>query len=158
MKLNNEAAVFPQSEGTRLAAILKHKLLYGLTYFRVNHALVQFTTTNDVQHKKTNDVKHTCNVTTYRNTVSWQCGRDSWPRYVSKVGYAVTLLACSVGCRYLAVASKGWYGYGLSRSGHETWHVTTVRSSRLLAPVTNWEPHGVALAVTPWGTGWKFRS
>jgi hypothetical protein len=33
---------------------------------------------------------HTCNVTTYRNTVSWQCGRDSWPRNVSKVVYAVT--------------------------------------------------------------------
>jgi len=22
---------------------------------------------------------HTCKVTAYRNTVSWQCGRDSWP-------------------------------------------------------------------------------
>jgi hypothetical protein len=95
---------------------------------------------------------HTCNVTTYRNTVSWQCGRDSWPRYVSKVGYAVTLRACSVRCRYLSVASKGWYGYGLSRSGRATWHVTTVRSlafftfMMLLAPVTNWEPYGVTLA------------
>jgi hypothetical protein len=75
---------------------------------------------------------HTCNVTAYRNAVSWQCGRDSWPRNVSKVGYAVTLRACSVLCRYLAVASKGWYGYGLSRYGRATWHVTTVRSSRLL--------------------------
>jgi hypothetical protein len=74
---------------------------------------------------------HTCNVTAYRNTVSWQCGRDSWPRNVSKVGYAVTIRACSVSCRYLAVASKGWYGYGLSRSGLATWHVTTVRCSRL---------------------------
>jgi hypothetical protein len=63
---------------------------------------------------------HTCNTTAYRNTVSWQCGRDSWPRNVSKVGYAVTLRACSVCCRYLAVASKGWYGYGLSRCGRET--------------------------------------
>jgi hypothetical protein len=75
---------------------------------------------------------HTCNVTAYRNTVSWQCGRDSWPRNGSEVGYAVTLRACSVRCRYLAVVSKGWYGYGLSRSGRETWHVTIVRSSRLL--------------------------
>ena len=25
---------------------------------------------------------HTCNVTAYRNTVSWQCGRDSWQRNV----------------------------------------------------------------------------
>ena len=33
---------------------------------------------------------HTCNITAYRNTVSWQCGRGSWPRNVSKVGYAVT--------------------------------------------------------------------
>jgi hypothetical protein len=73
-----------------------------------------------------------CNVTAYRNTVSWQCGRDSWPRNVSRVDYAVTLWACSVRCRYLAVASKGWYGYGLSRYGRSTWHVTTVRSSRLL--------------------------
>jgi hypothetical protein len=87
-----------------------------------------------------------CNVTAYRNTVSWQCGQDSWPRNVSKFGYAVTLRACSVRCRYLAVASKGWYGYGLSRSGRAPWHVTTVCSSRLLAPVTNSEPHGVTLA------------
>jgi hypothetical protein len=75
---------------------------------------------------------HTCNVTAYRNTVSWQCRRDSWPRNVSKVGYAVTLRARSMRCRYLAVASKGWYGYGLSRSGRTTWHVTTVSSSSLL--------------------------
>jgi hypothetical protein len=74
----------------------------------------------------------TCNVTAYRNTVSWQCGQDSWPRNVSKVGYAVTLRARWGRCRYLAVASKGWYGYGLSRSGRATWNVTTVRSSRLL--------------------------
>jgi len=53
---------------------------------------------------------HTCNVTAYRNIVSWQCGRDSWPRNVSKVGYAVTLRACSVRCRYLAITSKGWAG------------------------------------------------
>jgi hypothetical protein len=46
---------------------------------------------------------HTCNV-----TVSWQCGRDSRPRNVSKVGYALTLRACPVCCQYLAVASKGW--------------------------------------------------
>ena len=63
----------------------------------------------------------TCNVTAYRNTVSWQCGRDSWQRNVSKVGYAVTLWACSVCCRYLAIASKGWYGYGRSRCGRATW-------------------------------------
>jgi len=49
---------------------------------------------------------HTCNVPAYRNTVS--CGRDSWPRNVSKVGYVVTLRACSVRCRYSNVASKGW--------------------------------------------------
>ena len=57
-----------------------------------------------------------CNVTAYRNAVSWQCKRDSWPRNVSKVGDAETLRACSVCCGYLAVTSKGWYGYGLSRS------------------------------------------
>ena len=72
---------------------------------------------------------NTCNVTTYRNAVSWQCGRDSWPRNVSKVGYAVTLRACSVDCRYLVVAWKEWYGYGLSRSGRATWHVTTATLS-----------------------------
>ena len=65
---------------------------------------------------------HTCNVTAYRNTVSWQCGRDSWPRNVSNVGHAVTLRAFSACCRYLAVASEGWYGYGLSRCGHATCH------------------------------------
>jgi hypothetical protein len=69
---------------------------------------------------------------TFPSTVLWQCGRDSWSRNVSKVGYAVTLRACSVCCRYLAVPSKGWYGYGLSRWGRTTWQVTTVRSSRLL--------------------------
>jgi hypothetical protein len=63
---------------------------------------------------------HTCNVTAYRNTVSWQCRRDSWPRNVSKLGYAVTLRACSMCCRYLVVASKGWYGYGRSRCGRQT--------------------------------------
>jgi hypothetical protein len=86
--------------------------------------------------------------TAYRNTVPWQCGRDSWLRNVSKVGYAVTLRACSVCWRYLAVASMGWYGYGLSRYGRATWHVTTVRFSALLfiPPVTNWEPQCVALA------------
>jgi hypothetical protein len=67
---------------------------------------------------------HTCNVTAYRNTVSWQCGRDSCPRNVTKVGYAVTLRACSVCCRYLAVASKGWYGYGRSRCGRARNGVT----------------------------------
>ena len=66
---------------------------------------------------------HTCNVTAYRSTVSWQCGRDSCPRNVSKVGYAVTLRACSVCCRYLAVAL--WYGYGLSRCGRATWRCTS---------------------------------
>jgi hypothetical protein len=60
---------------------------------------------------------HTCNVTAYRNTVSWQCGRDTCPRNILKVGYVVTLRACSVCCRYLAVALKGWYGYGRSRRG-----------------------------------------
>jgi hypothetical protein len=40
----------------------------------------------------------------------------------------------------------GWYGYCLSRSGRAMWHVTTVRSSHLLAPVTNWEHHGIMLA------------
>ena len=63
---------------------------------------------------------HTCNVTAYRNTVSWHCERDSWPRNVSKVGYAVTLRVCSVCCRYLTVASKAWYGYGWSRCGRAT--------------------------------------
>ena len=38
---------------------------------------------------------HTSNVTAYRNTVSWQCGRDSCPRNVSKVDYAVTLEVCT---------------------------------------------------------------
>jgi hypothetical protein len=76
--------------------------------------------------------EHTCNVTAYRNTVSWQCGRDSWACNISKVGYAVTIRACSMRYRNLAITSKGLYGYGLSRSGCATWHVPTVRSSRLL--------------------------
>jgi len=38
------------------------------------------------QQFDTQGLVHTCNITAYRNTVSWQCGRDSWPRNVSKVG------------------------------------------------------------------------
>jgi hypothetical protein len=68
---------------------------------------------------------HTCNVTAYRNTGSWQCGRDSSPRNVLKVGYEVTLRAFSVCCRYLAVASKGSYGYGRSRCRRATWRCTS---------------------------------
>jgi hypothetical protein len=64
---------------------------------------------------------HTCDVTAYRDTVSWQCGRDSYPRNVSKVCYAVTLRAFTACCRYLAVASKGWYGYVLSRFRRATY-------------------------------------
>jgi hypothetical protein len=52
------------------------------------------------------------NVTPYRDSVDGTC-----EHVTSKVGYAVTLRACSVSCRYLTVASKGWYGYGLSRCG-----------------------------------------
>jgi hypothetical protein len=33
---------------------------------------------------------HTCNVIAHRNTVSWQCGRDSWPRNQLLIRYAVT--------------------------------------------------------------------
>jgi hypothetical protein len=68
---------------------------------------------------------HTCNVTAYRNSISWQRGRDSWPRNVSEVGYAVMLRAFSVWCRYLTVASKGWYGYGLSTCGRATSRCTS---------------------------------
>jgi hypothetical protein len=91
-------------------------------------------------------------VTTHSNTVSWQCGHDPWPHNASKVGHAVKLRACSACCRYLAIASKGWYGHGLSRSGCATWHVTTVRCSAffmfmmLLALVPNSESHGVTRA------------
>ena len=68
---------------------------------------------------------HTCNVTAYYNTVSWQCWPDSCPRNVSKVGYAIRLRAFSVCCRYLVLASKGWYGYGLSRCGRATSRCTS---------------------------------
>ena len=42
-------------------------------------------------------------VTPYRDSVDGTRDRVN----VSKVGYAVTLRACLVCCRYLAVASKG---------------------------------------------------
>ena len=73
---------------------------------------------------------HTCNVIAYRNTLSWQCGRDSWPRNVSKVGYAETLRACSVCCRYLAVASRDDTVNGLSRCGRATsrWTSTSAQA------------------------------
>jgi hypothetical protein len=57
-----------------------------------------------------------------------------------------------VRCRYLAVASKGWYGYGLSRSGRArdksppSTPVAFFTFMMFLAPVTNWEPRGVTLA------------
>jgi hypothetical protein len=65
-------------------------------------------------------------VTPYRDCV------DGTRDHVTYQVYAVTLRVCSVHCRYLAVASKGWHVYGLSRSGRVMWHVTAVRSSRLL--------------------------
>jgi hypothetical protein len=71
-------------------------------------------------------------VTPYLDSV----GRDSWPRNISKFGYAVTLRARSVCCRYLAVASKGWYGYGRSRCGRATWHVAPNFDSTPIEPVT----------------------
>ena len=74
---------------------------------------------------------HTCNVTAYRNTVSWQCGRDSWPRNVSKVGYAVRLRAYLLCYRYLAVVSNGWYGYGRSRCGRATSLCTSTPAQAL---------------------------
>jgi len=83
---------------------------------------------------------HTCNVTAYRYTVSWQCGRDSCPRNVSKVGRAVTLWACSVCCLYLAVASKGWYGYGSSRCGRATWRCFVLTNFSDEGKVNLWEP------------------
>jgi hypothetical protein len=43
-------------------------------------------------------------VTSHRDSVD---GTRDYVTYVSKVRYAVTLRACSVRCRYLAVASKG---------------------------------------------------
>jgi hypothetical protein len=88
---------------------------------------------------------YTCNVSAYRNTISWQCGRDSWPRNVSKVGYAVTLRAYKVRCRYLAVASKWWYGYGLSDTSPPSAPLVFFTFLMRLTPVTNWEPHGVTL-------------
>jgi hypothetical protein len=51
---------------------------------------------------------------------------------VSKVGYVVTLWAYLVHCEYLAVTSKGWYGYSPSSSGQATWQITNGRSSRLV--------------------------
>jgi len=89
---------------------------------------------------------HTCNVTAYRNTVSWHCGRNSWPRNVSKFGYAVTLRACSVCCRYLAVASKGWYCYGLSGCGRATWRFFKGKNTRrqaasLLGLLDSWRQY-----------------
>jgi hypothetical protein len=88
---------------------------------------------------------HTCNVTAYRNTVSWQCGRDSCPPNVSKVGYAVTLRACSVCCRYLAVASKGWHGYGRSRCGRATCNADSVQQ-----PSTYAKPEAASAVLGSW--------
>ena len=75
----------------RVATQLELNILY---YIKLNHFECNHIT------KGVLGWVHTCNVTAYRNTVSWQCGRDSWPRNVSKVGYAVTLRACWVCCRY----------------------------------------------------------
>jgi hypothetical protein len=63
---------------------------------------------------------HTCNVTTYRNTVSWQCGRDSWPRTYKKL---VTrqrhgLVRCAVGIwtsHQRVDKVKAWTGLDVQR-------------------------------------------
>jgi hypothetical protein len=82
---------------------------------------------------------HTCNVTAYRNTVSWQCGRDSCPRNVSKIGYAVMLRYFSVCYRCLAVTSKGWYGYGLCRCGRATWRCTSTPAHTVTVSSLWWD-------------------
>jgi hypothetical protein len=145
-------SMYFQVRGIYLKSLWVRKIL-GARYRRENmvHEKYNFEGTRSLGMWRYRWV-HTCNITSYRDTASWQCGWDLWPRNVSKVGYLLTLRARSGSCRYLAITSKGWYGYGLSRSGRATWHVTTVRSSHLhmfmvhLAPVTNWEPHGITLA------------
>jgi hypothetical protein len=93
---------------------------------------------------------HTCYVTTYRNTVSWQCGRDSWPRNASKFGYAVTLRACSVRCRpshQTNDTATAWAGLDVQRYTSPPYvPLVFFTFMMFLAPVTNWEPHGVTLA------------
>jgi hypothetical protein len=63
-------------------------------------------------------------VTSYRDSVDGTRDHVTYQKLVMQKRYGR--------CRYLAVASKGWYSYGLSRSGRAAWHVTTVRSSPLL--------------------------
>jgi hypothetical protein len=93
-----------------------------------------------------------CNVTVYRNTLPLQCGRDSWPRNVSKVGYAVMLQACSVRCQYWPSHQRdhtvtAWAGLNVQRdTSPPSAPLAFYTSMMLLAPVTNWEPHGVTLA------------
>jgi len=59
------------------------------------------------------------------DTVSARAGVDV-PREVARPHlHTVTLRACSVCCRYLAVTSKGWYGFGRSRCGRTTWSCTS---------------------------------
>jgi hypothetical protein len=97
-------------------------------------------------------VVHTCNVTAFRFTVSWQCGRGSWPRNLSKVGYGVTLRAC-LGAVGIWPSHKR-YDTVTAWAGSDVQHDKSPPSAPLafftfmlhLAPVTNWEPHGVTLA------------
>jgi hypothetical protein len=58
----------------------------------------------------------------------------------------LTLRACSVCCRYLAVASKGWYGLDVPRDTSPPPAPLACTFMMPLSPVTNWEPHGVTLA------------
>jgi hypothetical protein len=109
---------------------------------------------------------HTCNVTTYRNTVSWQCGRDSWPRNVLTARYAVTLRhdRCTVSIwpsHQRDDTVTAWAGLDVQRdTSPPSAPLTFFTFMMLLAPITNWEPHGVTLAGYCYGMrhGMKFQT
>jgi hypothetical protein len=95
---------------------------------------------------------HTCNVTAYRNTESLQCGRDSWPRNVSKLGYTVTLLACSCAVGIWLSHQRddmvtAWAGLDVQRdTSPPSAPLAFFTFIMLLASIRTWESHGVTLA------------
>jgi hypothetical protein len=145
-----------------LGVLLFYYASRGGNYFPTFHDNLFITTTRCVKVWV-----HTCNLTAYRNTVSWQCGRDSWPRNLWRDGFAVRL-------RHFRCAVSVWPSHQRDDTVTAWSRLNMQRDTlspsaplafftfmMLLAPKTNWAPHGVTLAgytVTPLGTRWKFRS
>jgi hypothetical protein len=76
--------------------IAKHAMIKRVQYVKEYHHFHSF------------KVGTYCNVTAYRNAVSWQCGRDSWPRNISKRSDTRGLLWGCFRVRHASIRSTYW--------------------------------------------------